>query len=64
MEQIAHAVYRPGCGSKGAEAEVYAALMNCNEIPRKWETSSECSWCGPGYFDGEVTKHYSIQRID
>jgi len=62
FQQIAHTVYRPGM-TKGAESEVFAALMKCNEIPRKWENSSLCAWRGPGYFDGEVRKYYSIQEI-
>lgn len=54
--------FSPGY-TKGTEAEAFQALINCNEIPKKWYTSSECTWRGPGYFYGEVTKHYSIKQI-
>lgn len=51
-----------GC-CRGTVSEAFQALMECGEIPRKWENSSLCDWRGRGYFDGEVTKHYSITEI-
>jgi len=64
MQFVTERFHRPGCGSYGAEAEAFQALMNCGEIPKKWFSSSASDWCGSGYFDGPVTKHYSIQRIE
>ena len=54
--------YSTGC-CKGATSEVYNALMECGEIPKKWYRSSECEWRGPGYYGGEVCAHYDIQGI-
>ena len=62
MEQVAHTTYRTG-STKGATAEAFSALIRAGIIPQKWENSSACSWSGPGYFAGPVTKVYDIQEI-
>lgn len=59
---ITHFEYVTG-RTKGAVAEAFNALMNCGEIPKKWYTSSENAWSGPGYFEGEVRKYYEILEI-
>lgn len=54
--------YHTGC-TRGAISEVFNALMDCGEIPKKWYKSSVNPWTGPGYFAGEVTKYYDIQEV-
>lgn len=56
--------FRYNTGStRGSIHEAFNALMNCGEIPKKWYTSSENSWSGPGYFEGEVRNYYEILEI-
>ena len=59
---VIHFEYVTGC-TKGAVSEAFNALMNCGEIPKKWYTSSESPWSGPGYFEGEVRNYYEILEI-
>ena len=48
---------------RGAQSEVFRALMENGFIPRKWENSSKTDWSGSGYFFGPVTEHYEIKQI-
>jgi hypothetical protein len=50
---------------RGGVHDAFNALMDCGEIPRKYEKSSSdygSGWMGSGYFYGEVTKHYDIKE--
>lgn len=48
---------------RGAKHEVFQSLMANGFIPKKYEKSSVCEWRGPGYFDGDVCKKYSIEEM-
>ena len=51
---------------RGGKHDAFNALMDCGEIPRKYEKSSAKAgdgWMGEGYFYGEVEKHYDIKEI-
>lgn len=48
---------------RGAQSEVYQALIENGFIPKKWYKSSVCEWRGAGYFAGDVCKVYSIKEI-
>ena len=48
---------------RGEISEVFNALMECGEIPKKYyKSSGKTGACGDGYFYGEVTKHYDIKE--
>ena len=50
---------------RGGKHDVFNALMDCGEIPRKYEKSSSDytnGHMGSGYFYGEVEKHYDIKE--
>ena len=48
---------------RGNIHEVFNALMDCREIPKKYYKSSESDWSGGGYFDGIVKEKYSIKEV-
>ena len=49
--------------TRGAKHETFNYLMNSGYIPKKYYKSSVCAWMGPGYFSGEVEKHYNIREV-
>lgn len=49
--------------TRGAKHEAFNYLMDNGYIPKKYYKSSECAWMGPGYFCGEVEKHYNIMEV-
>ena len=49
--------------TRGAKHEAFNYLMDNGYIPKKYYKSSECGWRGPGYFAGEVEKHYNIMGV-
>lgn len=49
--------------TRGGKHEVFNFLMENGHIPKKYYKSSQCDWMGPGYFFGEVEKHYNIIEI-
>jgi hypothetical protein len=51
-----------GC-TRGAIHEAFNYLMNNGYIPKKYYTSSVCSWRGAGYFYGDVTRLYNIIEV-
>ena len=63
MRYVCEGNHRIGV-SPGAEAIAFRALIDAGYIPKKYYTSSECPGVGPGYFAGEVRKHYSLQGIE
>lgn len=49
--------------TRGAKHETFNYLMDNGYIPKKYYKSSECAWMGPGYFFGDVEKHYNIIEV-
>lgn len=48
---------------KGETSEIFNALVELKQIPKKWLKSSKNEWCSEGYFMGEVKKHYKIKEL-
>ena len=48
---------------RGSIHEVFNALMDCGEIPKKYYTSSVDDHTGSGYFYGIVRDKYNIKEI-
>lgn len=49
--------------TRGSIHEAFNYLMDNGYISKKYYKSSECAWMGPGYFFGEVAKHYNIMEV-
>ena len=49
--------------TRGAKHEAFNYLMDNGYIPKKYYNSSKCDFMGPGYFFGEVEKHYNIIEV-